>query len=66
MKSRFYVFFMFVRASWGPLTKPYIIPMKYNALGGRDPPRGAFSVIVADFTKMSEHFVKLAKLHEFS
>ena len=66
MKSEFYVTSISVCASWVALRKPYIILSKYNALGGRDHPRAAFAVILAKITKISEHLVKVAKIHENS
>ena len=62
----FYVLSISVCASWGALRKPYIFLMKYNASGGRDPPRGAISVILAILLDLRGILVKLAKLHEIS
>ncbi len=62
----FYVFSISVCASWGALRKPYINQTKYDASGGRDPPRGAIFVILAISIDLSGILVKLGKISSTS
>ena len=64
MNTYVHVFPISVCTAWGALRKPYIILTKYNASGGRDPPRGAIFVILAIFIYLSGNLVNLAKFHE--